>query len=66
MPRVARKKSSDSIYHVMNKVLLQVQLFYSIIETAKENNINPYGYLRYIFKYLLGVCFNEKPLKPLK
>lgn len=34
---------------------------YSIVETAKANNINPYEYLRYIFKYLPGVRFNEEP-----
>ncbi len=34
---------------------------YSIVETAKANGLNPYEYLRYIFKYLPGVCFNEEP-----
>ena len=34
---------------------------YSIGETAKANGINPYEYLRYIFKYLPGVRFNEEP-----
>jgi hypothetical protein len=34
---------------------------YSIVETAKANNINPYEYLRYIFKYLPGVRFIEEP-----
>lgn len=34
---------------------------YSVVETAKANNINPYEYLRYIFKYLPGVRFNEEP-----
>lgn len=34
---------------------------YSIVETAKANNINPYEYLRYIFKYLPGVRFKEEP-----
>lgn len=32
---------------------------YSIIETAKANNINPYDYLRYIFKYMPGSIFNQ-------
>lgn len=34
---------------------------YSIVETAKANGLNPYEYLRYIFKYLPGVCFDEEP-----
>ncbi|HEX3029730.1 MAG TPA: IS66 family transposase [Clostridia bacterium] len=34
---------------------------YSIIETAKANGLNPYEYLRYIFKYLPGVRINEEP-----
>jgi hypothetical protein len=34
---------------------------YSIVEPAKTNGLNPYEYLRYIFKYLPGVCFNEEP-----
>ena len=34
---------------------------YSIVETAKANGLNPYEYLRYIFKYLPGVCFEEEP-----
>lgn len=34
---------------------------YSIVETAKANGLNPYDYLRYIFKYLPGVCFTEEP-----
>jgi transposase len=34
---------------------------YSIIETAKANDINPYEYLRYIFKYLPGVNFGQHP-----
>lgn len=34
---------------------------YSIVETAKANNLNPYEYLRYIFKFLPGVRFNEEP-----
>lgn len=34
---------------------------YSIVETAKANNLKPYEYLRYIFKYLPGVRFNEEP-----
>ena len=34
---------------------------YSVVETAKANNINPYENLRYIFKYLPGVRFYEEP-----
>ncbi|MDD3186815.1 MAG: IS66 family transposase [Anaerostipes sp.] len=34
---------------------------YSVIETAKANNINPYDYLVYIFKFLPGVRFDEEP-----
>ena len=34
---------------------------YSIIETAKANDINPYNYLLYIFKYMPGVRFDEEP-----
>ncbi len=34
---------------------------YSIIETAKANDINPYNYLLYIFKYMPGVRFEEEP-----
>lgn len=34
---------------------------YSIIETAKANNINPYDYLLYIFKFMPGVRFDEEP-----
>jgi transposase len=34
---------------------------YSIVETAKANNINPYEYLRYIFKFLPGIRFLEEP-----
>lgn len=34
---------------------------YSIVETAKANKINPYEYLRYIFKYMPGTRFNEDP-----
>lgn len=34
---------------------------YSIIETAKANNLNPYDYLLYILKFLPGVRFNEDP-----
>jgi transposase len=34
---------------------------YSIVETAKANGLNPYEYLRYIFKYLPGVRFEEEP-----
>ncbi len=34
---------------------------YSVIETAKANNINPYDYLVYIFKFLPGVRFDDEP-----
>ncbi len=34
---------------------------YSIVETAKANGLNPYEYLRYIFKYLPGIHFKEEP-----
>ncbi|MFA9378188.1 MAG: IS66 family transposase [Lachnotalea sp.] len=34
---------------------------YSIVETAKANNLNPYEYLKYIFKYLPGVRFDKEP-----
>lgn len=34
---------------------------YSIVETSKANGLNPYEYLRYIFKYLPGVRFKEEP-----
>lgn len=31
---------------------------YTIIETAKANNIDPYEYLLYIFKLMPGVRFD--------
>ena len=34
---------------------------YSIIETAKANELNPYEYLKYIFKNLPGVQFGQHP-----
>jgi hypothetical protein len=34
---------------------------YSIIETAKANGLNPYEYLKYIFKNLPGVQFGQHP-----
>lgn len=34
---------------------------YSIIETAKANDLNPYKYLLYIFQYMPGVRFEEEP-----
>lgn len=34
---------------------------YSIVETAKANNLNPYNYLLFIFKYMPGVRFDEEP-----
>ena len=30
-------------------------LFYSLIETAKENNLNPYGYLKWLFDQVAGL-----------
>jgi transposase len=36
-------------------------LVYSIVETAKANNLNPYKYLLHIFKYLPGMRFDEEP-----
>ncbi|WP_232842492.1 transposase domain-containing protein [Ruminococcus bovis] len=32
---------------------------YSIIETAKENNLNPFRYLTYIFKKFPNIKENE-------
>ena len=32
---------------------------YSIIETAKANNLDPYKYLTYIFEYLPGQDIND-------
>jgi len=34
---------------------------YSIIETAKANGLNPYEYLKLIFKNLPGVQFGQHP-----
>lgn len=34
---------------------------YSIVETAKVDGINPYEYIRYIFKYSPGVNFGQRP-----
>jgi hypothetical protein len=34
---------------------------YSIIETAKANGLNPYEYLKFIFKNLPGVLFEQYP-----
>lgn len=36
-------------------------LVYSLIETAKVNNLNPFKYLERIFKDLPGMCFDEYP-----
>jgi len=38
--------------------------FFSLIETAKANDLEPYGYLRYIFKKILHLQ-TEKDLKNL-
>ncbi|WP_352140478.1 transposase domain-containing protein [Kyrpidia spormannii] len=32
---------------------------YSIVETAKENGLNPYEYLRYLFERLPNVDVND-------
>lgn len=34
---------------------------YSILETAKTNNLNPFAYLKYIFESLPNVNFKEDP-----
>lgn len=34
---------------------------YSIIETAKENNLNPFEYLKYIFEQLPNINFRQEP-----
>ncbi len=34
---------------------------YSIVETAKVNNLNPYKYLHFIFSELPGVLFGQYP-----
>ena len=34
---------------------------YSILETAKANNLNPFAYLKYIFESLPNVSFKEDP-----
>lgn len=34
---------------------------YSVIETAKANGLNPYEYLKFIFKNLPGVQFGQHP-----
>lgn len=34
---------------------------YSIIETAKENGLDPYKYLRYLFEELPNIPFKEEP-----
>ncbi|MEG2546792.1 MAG: IS66 family transposase [Niameybacter sp.] len=34
---------------------------YSLIETAKENNLNPFEYLKYIFEQMPNVNFKENP-----
>jgi len=34
-------------------------VIYSIIETAKENNLNPFGYLTYLFETLPNVYITE-------
>jgi len=41
-------------------------LFFSLIETAKENNLNPYGYLKWIFDQVavMDEQFNREKLLP--
>ena len=36
-------------------------MFYSIIETAKENGLNPYNYLKYIFETAPNIDFIRNP-----
>ncbi len=33
---------------------------YSVVETAKENNLSPYHYLRYLFETLTNIDLNNK------
>ncbi|WP_256217056.1 transposase domain-containing protein [Bacillus sp. 491mf] len=33
---------------------------YSVVETAKENNLSPYHYLRYLFETLPNINLNNK------
>ncbi|MET3322523.1 hypothetical protein CN689_21665 [Peribacillus butanolivorans] len=32
---------------------------YSVVETAKENNLSPYHYLRYLFETLPNIDLNN-------
>lgn len=34
---------------------------FSLIETAKENNLNPFDYLKFIFEELPNIDFKENP-----
>jgi len=38
---------------------LTLTIIYSIIETAKENNLKPYNYLMYLFEQLPNVDTND-------
>lgn len=33
---------------------------YSVVETAKENNLSPYHYLRYLFETLYNIDLKNK------
>ncbi|MBL5855379.1 transposase domain-containing protein, partial [Bacillus sporothermodurans] len=35
-------------------------IMYSIVETAKENGLNPYYYLRYLFEKLPNIDLTDK------
>jgi len=35
-------------------------IMYSVVETAKENNLSPYHYLRYLFETLPNIDLNNK------
>ncbi|CCQ95373.1 hypothetical protein CULT_2540001 [[Clostridium] ultunense Esp] len=37
-------------------------IIYSIIETAKENNLNPYNYLTYLFERLPNIDLKDKDM----
>ncbi|MCM3742465.1 transposase domain-containing protein, partial [Oceanobacillus luteolus] len=34
---------------------------YSIVETAKENGLNPFNYLKYLFEQLPNMDMTDKP-----
>lgn len=41
-------------------------IIYSIIETAKENNLNPYNYLTYLFERLQNIDLKDKDMNETK